>query len=335
MRVCEDCFRDVELRSEVKNESTSSGLCEVTGNIDKLIELEYFQDFFQAVLSLFQKDNNSKSTIVDVIQDNWNLFSENRCGRIILGKFIEKLEIDYSVDDKVSYVDSVQQRISIWNTLKDTLKTKYRFFIDSELYDTLGFIEPLLDLKKGCHLYRARINEKGEERFSLREMGCPPAEKSTAGRANPVGIPYLYLCQDIETTFHEVRAGYLDKVCVGDFVIKNDLKIVDFNYSILLYPAFSNGGAEGLQSEIVNYEIMKEIRSDLSKPLSRYDTEIEYGLTQWICEYCKLNGADGISFASSLKKDGINVVLFNRDSVSCVNVKNYTIDSIVIKSSLS
>ena len=40
------------------------------------------------------------------------------------------------------------------------------------------------------------------------EMGCPPADMATAGRANPMGIPYLYLCKNEETTYYEVRALY-------------------------------------------------------------------------------------------------------------------------------
>ena len=65
-------------------------------------------------------------------------------------------------------------------------------------------------------------------------MGCPPIEKATAGRANPLGIPYLYLCHDAETTLYEVRAVYLDKVSVGKFVINSNLDIVDFSSDINL-----------------------------------------------------------------------------------------------------
>ena len=40
--------------------------------------------------------------------------------------------------------------------------------------------------------YRARI-QRTEKPYNKDEMGVPPKEKASQGRANPVGIPYLYL----------------------------------------------------------------------------------------------------------------------------------------------
>ena len=71
----------------------------------------------------------------------------------------------------------------------------------------------------------------------------------------------------------------------------------------------------------------------MSKPLSRYDTELEYIPTQFICELCKFNKADGISFKSSLYKNGTNYVLFSTNDTSvaeCVNVKTTTIEHVEI-----
>ena len=141
----------------------------------------------------------------------------------------------------------------------------------------------------------------------------------------------MYLCHDINTTFYEVRAGFLDKVCVGQFEVVRDLKIVDFDFAFPLYPSYIDDDMDHWHNKVVKYEVLKEIRKDLSKPLTRYDTELEYVPTQWICEYCKMIGADGISFASSLDKNGINYVLFNQDDAKCRRVKSRTIEEITIK----
>ena len=61
------------------------------------------------------------------------------------------------------------------------------------------------------------------------------------------------------------------------------------------------------------------------------DTEIEYVPTQWICEYCKIIGADGISFASSLDNNGLNYVIFNPSDAKCTKVLCRTIEEVNIK----
>ena len=82
---------------------------------------------------------------------------------------------------------------------------------------------------------------------------------------------------------------------------------------------------------MVKKKILEAIRYDLSKPLRRYDTELEYIPTQLICEYCKRNNADGICFNSSLHSGGVNYVLFNPDDAKCTSVVSREIKSIQIK----
>ena len=74
------------------------------------------------------------------------------------------------------------------------------------------------------------------------------------------------------------------------------------------------------------------ICKDLSKPLRRFDTELEYVPTQLICEYCKLNQADGIMFASSLHPQGQNIVLFDPKDAKCTKVDYVEINKVTISS---
>ena len=76
---------------------------------------------------------------------------------------------------------------------------------------------------------------------------------------------------------------------------------------------------------------MTEIGRDLSKPLRRHDSELEYIPTQFICEYLRYTyGVDGIMFKSSLHVDGINYVIFNHELMECVDVVQYQITSVII-----
>jgi hypothetical protein len=109
------------------------------------------------------------------------------------------------------------------------------------------------------------------------------------------------LCQDEETTYYEVRALYLDRLSVAQFRVKENLDILDFTSKLSLYVAFSNA-TETLSDVIVKQKLLQAISHDLSKPLRRYDTELEYVPTQLICEYCKLNGIDGIRFERNSRR---------------------------------
>ena len=161
-------------------------------------------------------------------------------------------------------------------------------------------------------------------------MGCPPSKLTPSGRANPQGIPYLYLCLDENTTYYEVRALYLDKLTIGQFKVRKDLRILDFATKMSLYYAYNNS-TSALSDEIAKQKILHLISKDLSKPLRRFDTELEYVPTQYVCEYCKLNGVDGIRFNSSLHIGGVNVVLFDSNNAECVKVISREIKNVTIQ----
>lgn len=331
MKVCQECFKDEELRKEVQNEASEVGVCDVCGKRGPVVDLDHFAGFFRGVLELFCEAPNAQFTVLEIVQNNWGLFSSVKHGEVILNEIISSAGLGINLSDKTVYTHFLQKKIDIWKQTKEQLRNQFRFFVDYDEFQKTDYIEPVLTIYKGTCLYRARIPESGNKRVSSKQMSCPPKDKTRAGRANPVGIPYLYLCRDTNTTFYEVRAGFLDKVSVGQFEVMRDLKIVDFDFDFPIYPSYIDDDIDHWHNKIVKFEVLKEIRKDLSKPLTRYDTELEYVPTQWICEYCKKIGADGISFASSLDKNGINYVLFNQNDAKCRKVSSRTIEEITIK----
>ena len=75
--------------------------------------------------------------------------------------------------------------------------------------------------------------------------------------------------------------------------------------------------------------LRQKISSDLSKPMRRYDSELEYIPTQFICEFIKVfTGAFGIRFNSSLHPKGNNVVLFDQNLMTCISVKKVKINTV-------
>lgn len=120
---------------------------------------------------------------------------------------------------------------------------------------------------------------------------------------------------------------------IGKFTVRRDLNIVDFSNKISLFFTYTDSESNFSLEDIAKRKILfDKISADLSKPLRRFDTEIEYVPTQLICEYCKQNGADGIRFNSSLHQGGTNVVLFNSLDATCTSVLHHEIKSVIIES---
>lgn len=330
MKICDYCFNDEEMQATVRNESSEDGVCEASGIMSKLVDVaDTFSDFFGEVLRMFSPCDKGKG-IVSILQEDWNLFHDKDVANTILGYFLSQDNFGYGIDDTVYYAEPIKSSICIWNDLKYKVKNKSRFFTSLESFDKLGLMKPNFDLVTNSVFYRARIIPYGKDSLSPQEMGCPSSKSAAAGRANPLGIPYLYLCQSEETTYYEVRALYLDQLSIGTFQTIKPLKLMDFTKPMSLYLA--NAQDSDLAQEMSKYILLRRISRDLSRPLRRFDSELEYVPTQLICEYCKINGIDGIKFNSSLHKGGINVVLFDSSSAKCIAVKTVEIKDVKITS---
>lgn len=335
MNICKDCFLDEELRSEINANAVIDGKCDVCGKEGKVMDFAEFYDFFTSLLELYSPTVNSNKTIVDIIQDEWHFFKDKDVTKVLLSDVIVTNNIGYSITDFVNYTDEICDRIAVWDRLKTSVKENSRFFTNMDEFAQYNYLTAGKSLHVGQKLYRSRITPVGQKKIKCDKMGCPPKELATAGRANPIGIPYLYLSDSAKTTYFEVRAVYLDKLSVGTFRIERELKLIDFVYDVNLFLSYNDSNIS-LKETIIKKKVIEAISSDLSKPLRRYDSEIEYVPTQLICEYCKRivdsegATADGITFESSLHKGGRNYVLFDESAAKCIRVDSHEITKIDI-----
>jgi len=136
------------------------------------------------------------------------------------------------------------------------------------------------------------------------------------------------LSDNPETILYEVRASYLDELSVGTFELNPEfesIKLVDFTEDTSLFQPNSSSINKTIKAKLLR----QKISGDLSKPMRRYDSELEYIPTQFICEFIKVfTGAFGIRFNSSLHPKGNNVVLFDQNLMTCVSVKKVKINSV-------
>jgi len=347
MKICDSCFHDQEIKSFIQARSTEEDTCECCAEKGHLLELSELLEYFMAFLSVFKYNPENGVAIEQLIQDDWNIFvSTEVCQKILVDIInIADVTLISGLDEetlrevseiKVTYIDEIDESVSYWGQLKEDLKWRRRYLTDIDQmieleWDRLFNDSYLISIDTSSALYRARINGEGQtEPYPPIEMMSPPVEKTTAGRANPQGIPYLYLSTDPRTTLYETRASYLDNISIGQFKIEDEiqLRIVDFTNS---QSTFNH--TDDMIRFVTGQLLRSAISVDLSKPLRRYDSELEYIPTQFICEFIRyITKVDGIQFNSSLRKDGINIVLFNQENISCTEVELHQITNIEIGS---
>lgn len=140
--------------------------------------------------------------------------------------------------------------------------------------------------------------------YDSKGSDAPPREIASAGRANAKHISYLYLADNEKTALYEVRPSIGQEVSIATIVIKRQLKIFD----LCAWPT----------NEMA--DIDKWENAFLLQMLSRLFSEVNYGLedeyipTQYICDYIRNLGFDGIRFGSALNPDGKVVVLFDTNA---------------------
>ena len=78
-------------------------------------------------------------------------------------------------------------------------------------------------------------------------------------------------------------------------------------------------------------EIIRKIGDEIAKPMRRFDKDLDYVPTQYICDYVKHLGYDGIKYKSTLMEDGVNYAIFDQRKFECVNVDVVTIENVQYK----
>ncbi len=323
MYTCDNCFSDKELKAYIQSNGVK-GECNICKSSNAYrIDLVELLDFFQELLDNFRRTENGIS-LKSKIQENWSFFSSHDSASKILNFVIKKVNTEIeSSTDLVDYTEDIISNYTFWDQLKDTLKWERRFIPDIEKLKEFGwdgFFNTQFELNPKDKLYRARVHhQSGMDAYPPENMLCPEPSKANGGRANPAGIPFLYLSDKEDTVLYEVRASYLDEISIGEFHLRKEdrvFKIVDFTEDTFLFQS-DNKISDTIKSRLLRDRISR----DLSKPMRRYDTEIEYIPTQFICEYIKVfTGASGIRFRSSLDPEGNNLVIFDQSKMQCSNV---------------
>ncbi len=169
----------------------------------------------------------------------------------------------------------------------------------------------------GCELAPADHMAEGYEQ----QLPHPPKRMfplhsaPSEGRANPAGIPVLYLATDEHTAIAEVRAWVGKNVSVAQFKVERDLRVLDCSGDLTGEIHLYERPATPEEREAA---VWQDINKAFSEPTSVEDDRTAYVPTQILAEHFKSLGADGIVYKSSLG-DGKNMALFDVDAADIMN----------------
>jgi len=152
----------------------------------------------------------------------------------------------------------------------------------------------------------------------------PLVGEAREGRANPKGIPCLYLATDKETAMAEVRPTLGSLISVGQFRILKKLHLVDCSvgHASELNIYYDEPDAPEREKAVWN-----DIDRAFSEPVKSGDSYADYAPTQILSELFKKEGYDGIIYKSSLGA-GYNVSLFSINDAEIINRCLFNVKSI-------
>ena len=231
-----------------------------------------------------------------------------------------------------------------WKSYREFVKKirfSNRYFYDGEVQNFLASVISTRNPRiKKCNIdnkfWRAQIGfklkpviENGKHLHDVQlpfefDRMIPKRNNAKGGRANPPGIPHLYLATTEKTALAEVRPWLGSVISLAQFVPTKELSIIDcFTDSCFDNDFFSD--EPSIESK--EKRVWADINNAFSKPISNEELDTDYIPTQIISELFRNHGYDGI-FYKSMLGDGLNVVLFNLDNARVVSCELFKPDKI-------
>lgn len=214
------------------------------------------------------------------------------------------MQFSYSVRNKSRYIlDGSAQ--SFLQGIKDTCKSRIEVIEpNSEMWRAQMGHDCLPILQDGIHV------DDIFAPYSEKRMR-PLPDSASEGRANPKGIPCLYVASQKETAMSEIRPWLGSSISVARFTNSKELQVIDFSKQLnVKLPFYFSEPDDAKRIEAVWTNIDKAF----SQPVTNSDQKSDYAPTQIIAELIKSLGYDGIAYRSSLGR-GHNLALFDLHSV--------------------
>jgi len=360
-RCCENCFNSPQLIKIIRD-SGEKGECNFCGAsgvkcVTPSTLAESFRPLVELYIEIHYLDGPSTANdgkfLWDRMNCDWNVFAfgdQSKQQRLLRDIFVKKppqVPFDKYVDledpdvldstscpEIMGWYDSPSvSEMKQWEDFIKEIRTRNRYFPSKKIHlKTLAQLLPSQEyrLPRNTDLFRARICENRTKAYPRKDMGKPPVHISAtqSGRANPIGIPYLYVASDTSTAIAEVRPNVGDLVTVGTFLTNDELIVLDLRSPRITDP-FRWGNKLGFITQYIVF--LRRLGAELSKTISRTQAEVDYIPLQYLCEFIRKRKYQGVMYGSSVAKTGYNIAIFDdsklvcsRTELSVVSGLNYT-----------
>lgn len=330
---CPACFDDRGLRKYIfPTLKPKKGTCNYCSskNTD-LVEPDQLSTYFELLLNVYEPATNGKP-IIEWMKHDWKLFTNPklkmmRAEQLLCDILNNKKLVNKPLKPSVS---TTINGLIQWDTLRDEMMHQNRWFLEQKL-DT-DRLEGLLGHLPSDNLpdiwYRARLL-RDSKIYPLEKMGAPPKREVSHGRANPAGIPYLYLGSLPETAVSEIRPHTSEKACVAEFEIKGPIRAVDLRAPRKLVSPFLLPDSRAIHQLRTDIPFLEKLGEELTRPVLPSSAAIDYIPSQYLCEFIKNCGYDGVVYSSSVS-NGFNLALFDPDRAVGKKVTSYLVKSVSV-----
>lgn len=323
---CPNCFHDKFLKKQIIEFSEKIGECNYCNSQDiNITNVEKLQDFFEIIIDLYETDCDGLS-LSKILDKDWKIFNlPTKLSNILILNILKNEEL--STLKYINILETPSQ--NVWLNFKEELKHKNRYFPNDSDLTTKNLKSIIKNFKSFTYpkeVYRARINSRTKI-FSESDMGKPPYKIATEGRANPIGISYLYVASDERTAISEIRPSKGDLVTIGKIKLPDNLTFLDttdLKNKISPFEFDENV----LQTLYKNINLLEQFGEELSKPVLPREAHLEYITSQYLTELVKHFEFDGLIYKSSVG-DGYNIVIFDDLELEFLDIKKCRIKNIL------
>ncbi len=131
----------------------------------------------------------------------------------------------------------------------------------------------------------------------------------------------------LDTAVSEIRPHTGDVVCVAEFAVGNK-KVVDLrNPRSMISPFPFVLDDDQIRQVYADLPVLVRLGEELTRPVRPSSAPYEYAPSQYLCEFIKHSGYDGVVYASSVS-DGVNLALFRPDDFVANNVEQYDVSKV-------
>lgn len=270
-----------------------------------------FATEFEALVNVYEPDPDGK-TLVEWFREDWQLFPESKIDEARASQLLAEILDDGNIvrrsfsPSKNYSSDGLIQ----WETLRDEMMFKNRWFLDQDIdrERLTGLLTLLVEENVPQLWYRARIRT-GDHAFTIDQMNAPPKHLASHGRANPAGIPYLYLGSQPDTAAAEIRPHTGEVACIAEFTLPK-IKAIDLRNPRGFVSPFDLMEADRIGKLRADLPLLERLGEELTRPVLPQRAAIDYIPSQYLCEFIRKAGHEGVLYRSSVS-DGFNLALFN------------------------